>query len=68
MLIKNIALFSYMPYPKTGEPAIDWPATKAIHLKMHGIYLHPKGLAGNWRRGTGPGYMQGKTVDEIFNN
>ena len=42
--------------PKTGEPVIDWPTAKAIHLKMHGIYLHPGGLAGNWKRGAGPEY------------
>jgi predicted AlkP superfamily phosphohydrolase/phosphomutase len=27
-----------------------------MHLKMHGIYVHPKGLGGNWKRGSGPEY------------
>jgi predicted AlkP superfamily phosphohydrolase/phosphomutase len=42
--------------PNTGEPTVDWAKTKAIHLKMHGVYVHPDGLAGPWKRGNGRDY------------
>jgi predicted AlkP superfamily phosphohydrolase/phosphomutase len=42
--------------PKTGEAAIDWKNTKVIFLKMMNIYVNPKGLEGNWKRGSGPEY------------
>ncbi len=49
----------------TGEPIIDWANSKAIYLKMDGIYINPTGLAGNWKRGSGPEYE--KLRDEIKN-
>jgi predicted AlkP superfamily phosphohydrolase/phosphomutase len=42
--------------PKSGEPIIDWAKSRAIFLKMDGVFLHPDGLAGNWKRGKGPAY------------
>jgi predicted AlkP superfamily phosphohydrolase/phosphomutase len=42
----------------SGEAVVDWENTKAVHLKMHGIYLHPKGLAGDWTRGRGRAYRR----------
>ncbi len=49
----------------TGEPVIDYAHSKAIYLKMDGIYIHPDGLAGNWKRGSGPEYE--KLREEIKN-
>lgn len=43
---------------KTRERNIDWANTKAIYLQMHNIYLSPTGLAGNWKRASGPEYEQ----------
>ena len=40
----------------TGEPIIDWANSKAIYLKMDNVYVHPDGLAGDWKRGSGPEY------------
>lgn len=42
----------------TGEPRVDWANTRAIYLKMHGVYVSPGGLAGNWRRGSGREYRR----------
>lgn len=55
LLAKN-GLLKFTLDAATGEPVIDWAAAKAIHLKMHGVYLHPAGLAGKWKRGEGPEY------------
>ena len=41
---------------KTGETEIDWPNTQVIYLKMAHIYINPKGLTGNWKRGSGKEY------------
>ncbi len=41
---------------KTGEPTIDWKNTKAIYMKMTHVYISPNGLAGDWKRGSGPEY------------
>jgi predicted AlkP superfamily phosphohydrolase/phosphomutase len=46
----------YQLNPTTGEPTIDWQNTKVIYLKMDNVYVHPQGLAGDWRRGQGPAY------------
>jgi predicted AlkP superfamily phosphohydrolase/phosphomutase len=55
-LFASKGLLKFTLKPKTGEPQVDWGATKAIHLQMHGIYLGTAGLAGNWKRGSGPEY------------
>ncbi len=41
---------------KTGEPVIDWKNSKVIYLKMCHVYIHPDGLAGEWKRAGGPEY------------
>ena len=41
---------------ETGEPIIDWENSTVIYLKMDNIYVNPKGLAGNWTRGSGEKY------------
>lgn len=41
---------------KTRERIINWAETKAVFLNMHNIYVHPSGLAGNWKRASGPEY------------
>jgi predicted AlkP superfamily phosphohydrolase/phosphomutase len=60
VLLNNLfareGLLKFAVSPETGEPVIDWAATRAVHLKMHGVYLHPDGLAGPWKRGAGPAY------------
>lgn len=40
----------------TGEPVVDWGKSKAAFLKMIGVYVNPEGLAGPWKRGSGPAY------------
>lgn len=42
--------------PVSGVPTIDWANSKAVYLKMIGVFLHPDGLAGNYHRGSGPAY------------
>ena len=42
--------------PKTGEAEIDWPNTKVVYLKMAHVYINPKGLQGDWKRGSGKKY------------
>jgi hypothetical protein len=44
--------------PASGEPIIDWDGSRAVFLKMDGIFLHPDGLGGNWKRGSGPEYIK----------
>jgi len=40
----------------TGEPSIEWEKTRAVYLKMDAVYVHPRGLGGDWTRGSGPEY------------
>ena len=47
----------------SGEPVIDYAQSKAIYLKMDGIYLNPAGLDSNWHRASGPEYE--KLRDDI---
>ena len=35
---------------------IDWKNTKAVYLKMDGVFIHPEGLDGPWKRGHGEEY------------
>ena len=42
----------------TGEPAIDWNASKVVYLKMAYVYIKPEGLGGAWTRGSGTAYEQ----------
>lgn len=41
---------------RTGAKVIDWARTKVVYIQMQSVFLHPEGLAGNWRRGSGPAY------------
>lgn len=40
----------------TGEPSIDWEATRVVYLKMAHVYIHPDGLGGDWHRASGERY------------
>jgi arylsulfatase A-like enzyme len=40
----------------TGEPSIDWEATRVVYLKMAHVYVHPDGLGGDWHRASGERY------------
>jgi predicted AlkP superfamily phosphohydrolase/phosphomutase len=42
--------------PKTGEPIIDWAGSRVMYIKMDNIYINPNGLAGDYKRATGPEY------------
>ncbi|UCG38406.1 MAG: alkaline phosphatase family protein [bacterium] len=41
----------------TGEYEIDWARTRAVFLKMDGIYINPAGLDGNYQRASGKEYL-----------
>lgn len=60
VLLNNLfareGLLKFTMDEKTGEPVVDWANTRAIHLKMHGVYINPGGLSGKWKRGAGPEY------------
>lgn len=47
---------SYGLDPETYEPVIDWERTRVVYLKMCSVFVHPDGLGGDWRRGSGPEY------------
>lgn len=55
-LLAREGLLAFEADPKNGEPRIDWSRTRAAYLKMVGVYVHPDGLAGDWKRGSGPAY------------
>jgi len=38
----------------TGAHVIDWARSRAVYLNMFNVYVNPEGLAGNWRRASGP--------------
>jgi len=40
----------------SGEPTIDWAATRVVYLKMAHVYVHPDGLEGPWHRASGEAY------------
>jgi predicted AlkP superfamily phosphohydrolase/phosphomutase len=44
--------------PKTAESSIDWKSTKVAFLQMNSIYVSPGGLAGPYRRASGPEYQK----------
>ena len=41
---------------ESAEYEIDWDKSKAIFLQMDNVYLHSKGLGGNYTRDSGPNY------------
>jgi len=53
--------FKFKIDEKTGEPLIDWQNTKVAYLKMAHVYVSPQGLAGDWKRGSGPEYEKLRT-------
>lgn len=42
--------------PKTGEVVLDWKNTKVLYLQTNNVYINPNGLAGPYKRATGPEY------------
>lgn len=40
----------------TGESMVDWTHSTVIYLNMAHVYIHPKGLGGNWTRASGEEY------------
>ncbi len=48
----------------TGEPRIEWEATRVVYLKMAHVYIHPDGLGGEWHRASGERYetLRGEVV------
>jgi predicted AlkP superfamily phosphohydrolase/phosphomutase len=55
-LFASKGLLRFTPDPETGVPVVDWKNTRAVYLKMIGVFVHPDGLDGNWTRGRGPAY------------
>jgi predicted AlkP superfamily phosphohydrolase/phosphomutase len=55
-LLAREGLLKFSIDPASGEPVVDWAGSKAAFLKMIGIYVNPAGLAGDWKRGSGPAY------------
>ena len=55
-LFAKEGLLKFRKDPKTGLNVIDWPNTKVIYLKMDGVFIHPEGLGGLWKRGYGQEY------------
>jgi len=64
-LLAKKGLLKYRIHEDTGEPVIDWGNTKAVFLKMDGVFINPKGLAGKWERASGLQYE--KLRDEVRN-
>lgn len=50
--------------PTTGEPVIDWKNSQVIYLKMAHVYINPDGLAGDYKRASGPRYE--RLRDEVI--
>ncbi len=50
---------------QTGEVNIDWANTKVIYLQTNNIYMNPQGLAGPYKRSSGPEYE--KLRNEVVN-
>ncbi len=55
-ILAKAGLLKFKRNDATGEIEIDWKNTKAVFLKMDGIYINPKGLAGNYKRASGKEY------------
>lgn len=55
-LFAKAGLLKFSIDPQTRQRVIDWPHTRAVFLKMQHVYVHPDGLAGDWRRASGPAY------------
>jgi predicted AlkP superfamily phosphohydrolase/phosphomutase len=57
-LFAREGLLKFHTDSKTGARLIDWAQTKAVYIQMQNIFVNPAGLAGNWRRASGPAYEQ----------
>lgn len=55
-LLSKLGYLKFTMNRETGEPNINWNSSKAIYLKMDGIYIQPDGLDGNYKRASGPQY------------
>jgi predicted AlkP superfamily phosphohydrolase/phosphomutase len=69
-LFAREGLLAFSINPDTRERTIDWSRTRAVYLNMHNIFIHPNGLAGDWKRPSGPDYERlrervGKLVLEL---
>ena len=55
--------------PKTGEMTVDWQNTKVIFLQTNNIYINPNGLAGPYKRASGPEYeaLRSQVKDLLLN-
>ena len=55
--------------PVTGEPTVNWNKTKVVFLKMAYIYINPNGLAGPWKRASGPEYekLRNEVIEALEN-
>jgi predicted AlkP superfamily phosphohydrolase/phosphomutase len=42
--------------PETRTLRIDWPKTKVVFLNMNHVFIHPRGLGGDYRPASGPEY------------
>ncbi|MFZ5845499.1 MAG: alkaline phosphatase family protein [Patescibacteria group bacterium] len=53
--------------PQTGEPIIDWKNSQVIYLKMAHVFVNPNGLAGDYRRASGPAYeaLRGEVIKTL---
>ena len=68
-LFAKEGLLKFYKDPKTGLNTIDWANTKVIYLKMDGVFIHPEGLGGLWKRAKGPEYEKLRDrVTSILNN
>ena len=55
-LFAREGLLKFKINSETGEPIIDWANSQAVYLKMCHVYVSPNGLAGKWKRASGPAY------------
>lgn len=55
-LFAREGLLVYSFNKKTETFDVNWERSRAVFLKMDGIYLNPNGLGGNYQRAQGPEY------------
>jgi predicted AlkP superfamily phosphohydrolase/phosphomutase len=55
-LFAREGLLKFSRDPHTGIFEIDWARTRAVFLKMDGVYVNPDGLDGNYSPASGPKY------------
>ncbi len=68
-LFAREGLLKFSKDPQTGLNVIDWPRTKAVYLKMDGVFIHPEGLGGPWKRGHGPEYEKLRSrIERLLNS